>query len=176
QADRLARQLDIAVDFRIIPVRGEYYQLPAERRDLVRHLVYTVPAPDMPFLGVHITPMIDGRITVGPNAVFALRRGGAPLWRDITDSFGFPGFWRMGARHWRYALSEARHSLSRRSYLKAVSKYCPQLKVEDLLPYPPGVRAQAVARDGSLLHDFVFAQSARSLHVCNAPSPAATSA
>jgi L-2-hydroxyglutarate oxidase len=185
QADRLARALNIAVDFRIIPVRGEYYQLPDHRRELVQRLIYPVPTPELPFLGVHITPMIDGSITVGPNAVFAWRResyGGAEgfRWReslgDAAESLGFPGFWRMGCKYWRFALDEAVNSLSKRGYVKAVQKYCPELGVEDLLPYPAGVRAQAVTRDGSLVHDFLFAESPRSLHVCNAPSPAATSA
>lgn len=184
QSDRLARQLGIAIDFRIIPVRGEYYQLPAHRRDLVRHLIYPVPAPGMPFLGVHITPLIDGRISVGPNAVFTWRREsylGGPfrwreLWRDARDSLAFSGFWRMGMRNWRFALTEAHNSWSKRAYLAAVRKYCPELRLEDLEAYPAGVRAQAVAQDGSLIHDFLFAESARSLHVCNAPSPAASSA
>jgi L-2-hydroxyglutarate oxidase len=185
QSDRLARALGIAVDFRIIPVRGEYYQLPEHRRDLVQRLIYPVPAPDMPFLGVHITPMINGTITVGPNAVFAWRReayddmekpGRGRFLRDAMDSASFPGFWRMGAKYWRFALEEAVNSLSKRGYLKAVRKYCPELGVEDLQPYPAGVRAQAVRRDGTLMHDFLFAESPRTLHVCNAPSPAATSA
>lgn len=184
-SDRLARALGIPVDFRIVPVRGEYYQLPERRHDLVQRLIYPVPVPEMPFLGVHITPMIDGSITVGPNAVFAWRReayddGQASSWRqflrDTGDSIGFSGFWRMGGRYWRFALEEAVNSRSKRGYLKAVRKYCPELGVEDLQPYPAGVRAQAVARDGTLVHDFLFAESPRSLHVCNAPSPAATSA
>ncbi|MCW8196135.1 L-2-hydroxyglutarate oxidase [Proteobacteria bacterium 005FR1] len=185
QSDRLARMLDLAVDFRIIPVRGEYYRLPEHRRDLVRRLIYPVPAPDMPFLGVHITPMIDGTITVGPNAVFAWRREayddigkerpGRSV-RDAVDSVTFSGFWRMGGKYWRFALGEAINSLSKRGYLKSVHKYCPELGVEDLQAYPAGVRAQAVTRDGSLVHDFLFAESPRTLHVCNAPSPAATSA
>ncbi|MEX1031989.1 MAG: L-2-hydroxyglutarate oxidase [Cellvibrionaceae bacterium] len=176
QADRLARELGIKIDFRIIPVRGEYYQLPARRPTLVERLIYPVPAPDMPFLGVHITPMTDGRITLGPNAVFAWRREAGGGWRDVRESFAFPGFWRMGAKYWRFALAETYNSLSRRAYLSTVQKYCPQLTLRDLLPHPSGVRAQAVANDGSLIHDFLFAESPRSLHVCNAPSPAATSA
>lgn len=184
QADRLARQLGIALDFRIIPVRGEYYQLPAHRQSLVQHLIYPVPVPGVPFLGVHITPMVDGRVTLGPNAVFALRRegygGGSFRWRessrDAWDSFAFPGFWRMGMKYWRFALAEARNSLSKRGYLAAVRKYCPELGLNDLQPYPAGLRAQAVGKDGALIDDFLFAESARSLHVCNAPSPAATSA
>ncbi|MGQ9425476.1 L-2-hydroxyglutarate oxidase [Gilvimarinus sp. F26214L] len=187
QADRLARAMGLPVDFRIIPVRGEYYQLPPEKRALVRHLIYPVPAPDMPFLGVHLTPMVDGRLTVGPNAVFAWRRenyghgtgaegGWRQSFRDAGDSLGFPGFWRMAARHWRFALEEARNSRSRSAYLEVVRRYCPELTEADLQPSPPGIRAQAVTRDGALVHDFLFAESARSLHVCNAPSPAATSA
>lgn len=183
QSDRLARQLGIAIDFRIIPVRGEYYQLPEHRRTLVKHLVYPVPVPGVPFLGVHITPMMDGRITVGPNAVFGLRREGysasnrhwKELWRDAGESLTFPGFWRMGFKYWRFALQEAGNSHFKRGYLGSVRKYCPQLGLRDLQPYPAGIRAQAVARNGSLIDDFLFAESPRSLHVCNAPSPAATS-
>lgn len=183
QSDRLARQTGIHLDFRIVPVRGEYYQLPEDRHGLVQHLIYPVPVPGVPFLGVHLTPMINGRITVGPNAVFAWRREGytdldsprGKFWRDARDSLAFPGFWRMGLKYWRFALAEGWNSRFKGAYLARVRKYCPQLTAADLQPYPAGIRAQAVARDGSLIQDFLFAESPRSLHVCNAPSPAATS-
>ena len=179
-ADRVARMAGIAIDFRIIPYRGEYYRLPASKSDIVRHLVYPIPDPELPFLGVHLTRMIDGSVTVGPNAVQGWKREGygrfnfSPL--DTSEMFGFPGFWRALSAHFLTGLGEMRDSLWKRGYLKRVRKYCPELGLEDLRPHPAGVRAQAVLRDGSQVHDFLFAESARSLHVCNAPSPAATSA
>jgi L-2-hydroxyglutarate oxidase len=179
-ADRLAGMTGIAVDFRIIPFRGEYYRLPPSRSNLTRHLIYPIPDPELPFLGVHITKMVDGSVTVGPNAVLGWKRegyGGVNLnLKDSLQMLGFPGFWGVAKKNLRAGLSEYRDSLSKRGYLKRITKYCPALTVADLLPYPAGVRAQAVTRDGGLIHDFLFAESARSLHVCNAPSPAATSA
>jgi L-2-hydroxyglutarate oxidase len=179
-ADRLAGMTGIPVDFRIIPFRGEYYRLPPSRSNLTRHLIYPIPDPELPFLGVHITKMVDGSVTVGPNAVLGWKRegyGGVNLnLKDSLQMLGFPGFWGVAKKNLRAGLSEYRDSLSKRGYLKRITKYCPALTVADLLPYPAGVRAQAVTRDGGLIHDFLFAESARSLHVCNAPSPAATSA
>ncbi|MES1951447.1 hydroxyglutarate oxidase [Salinisphaera sp. S4-8] len=179
-ADRLVRMLDITPDFIICPFRGEYYRLRAARRDLVRHLIYPVPEPGMPFLGVHLTPMIDGSITVGPNAVLATAREGYRL-RDVNmgdtaELLAFAGVRRMLARHIRPGLHELRNALSKRAYLARVQRYCPQLELDDLEAHPAGVRAQAVARDGSLIGDFKFVDTPRTLHVCNAPSPAATSA
>ncbi len=179
-ADRLARMCGIDVDFRIVPFRGEYYRLPTSKNDIVRHLIYPVPDPSLPFLGVHLTRMIGGYVTVGPNAVLALSREGY-RWRDISvpdlfDMARFPGFWRMLRTNASAGFSEVRNSIIRQSYLALCRKYCPSLERADLTPYPAGVRAQAVMRDGSLVHDFLIRQSARSLHVCNAPSPAATSA
>lgn len=179
-ADRLAAMCGIDLDFRIVPFRGEYFRLPASKSDLVRHLIYPVPDPALPFLGVHLTRMIDGSITVGPNAVLALAREGY-RWRDIDlgDLAGlaaFGGTWRMLARNARSAFDEIRNSLWRRGYLALCREYCPELGEDDLQPYPAGVRAQAVMADGSMVHDFLIRRSRRSLHVCNAPSPAATSA
>lgn len=179
-ADRTTRMLGIETDFQIIPFRGEYYQLPAKYNDIVNHLIYPIPDPDLPFLGVHLTRMIDGSVTVGPNAVQGWKRegyGGINIsLRDIWDMVRFAGFWNVLRNHWKTGLIETKNSWYKPGYLKQVQKYCPQLTVEDLQPYPAGVRAQAVMKDGSLVHDFLFAQSPRSLHVCNAPSPAATSA
>jgi L-2-hydroxyglutarate oxidase len=172
--------MGIPIDFQIVPFRGEYYRLPTTRNRLIRHLVYPIPDPELPFLGVHLTRMIDGSVTVGPNAVLGWKREGyARLNLDVKDSLemlGFPGFWKVARDNLRSGLCEYRDSLFRAGYLKRVARYCPCLRLADLLPYPAGIRAQAVMRDGSLVHDFLFAESPRSLHVCNAPSPAATSA
>ena len=180
QADRLARLAGLRPEFRIVPFRGEYYRLPPSRSGLVRHLIYPVPDPDLPFLGVHLTRTIEGGVTVGPNAVLGLSREGyrklSFAMHDVRDYATFPGMWRMARANVRTGLRELRNSLSRRGYLRDCRKYAPDLTVEDLLPEPAGIRAQAVRRDGTLVHDFLFLESERMLHVCNAPSPAATSA
>lgn len=179
-ADRLARMCDIELDFQIIPFRGEYFRLPAAKNDIVKHLIYPVPDPTLPFLGVHLTRMIGGYVTVGPNAVLALAREGYGWSRinphDLWEMVQFGGFWSMLRDNAKSGLSEFRNSLWRRAYLELCRKYCPELSLGDLEPYPAGVRAQAVMADGTLVHDFLIRRSARSLHVCNAPSPAATSA
>lgn len=179
-ADRVAKMLGIDIDFQIIPYRGEYYQLPTKYNDIVNHLIYPIPNPDLPFLGVHLTRMIDGSVTVGPNAVQGFKREGYGKLnfslRDTLQMLLFKGFWKVTRKHLRSGLMETKNSWYKRGYLKRVQKYCPQLKVSDLQSYPTGIRAQAVLSDGSLVHDFLFAESPRSLHVCNAPSPAATSA
>ena len=178
-ADRLAAMMGIAIDFRIIPFRGEYYRLHAKHNQLVTHLIYPIPDPELPFLGVHLTRMIDGSVTIGPNAVVGWKREGyGKLNLNVADSLAmitFPGFWHVVRSHLRSGLHEIWDSLYKSGYLKRVKRYCPSLTINDLYPYPAGVRAQAVNRDGSLVHDFLFAESERSLHVCNAPSPAATS-
>ncbi len=179
-ADRILVMLGIAPDFRIIPFRGEYYQLPQSYNHIVSHLIYPIPDPDLPFLGVHLTRMIDGSVTVGPNAVVGWKREGYGRFnfslRDSLDNLTYPGFWRVMQTNLRSGLGEMKNSLWKRGYLELVRKYCPQLALTDLRPYPAGIRAQAVMADGGLVHDFLFAESPRSLHVCNAPSPAATSA
>ena len=172
-ADRTTRMLGIETDFQIIPFRGEYYQLPEKYNNIVNHLIYPIPDPELPFLGVHLTRMIDGSVTVGPNAVQGWKREGYGKINislsDIWDMVKFSGFWKVLKAHFKTGLVETYNSWWKPGYLKLVQKYCPQLKVEDLKAYPAGIRAQAV-------HDFLFAESKRSLHVCNAPSPAATSA
>jgi len=179
-ADRMVRMLGLAPAFRIIPFRGEYFLLPPRHNRIVNHLIYPIPDPDLPFLGVHLTRMIDGSVTVGPNAVLAFKREGYRKrdfsLREVTEMLSYPGLPRMLARNVKPALMEMKNSLFRRGYLEQVRKYCPQLTLDDLKPYPAGVRAQAVARDGSLVDDFLFVNSLRALVVCNAPSPAATSA
>ena len=179
-ADRVTRMLDIDIDFQIVPFRGEYYRLPERMNDIVGHLIYPIPDPDLPFLGVHLTRMIDGSVTVGPNAVQGWKREGygrinvSP--RDVKDMMMFPGFWKVLFGNLRAGIAEMWDSIWKPGYLKRVQKYCPSIRLRDLEPYPAGIRAQAVLRDGTLVHDFLIAQSPRSLHVCNAPSPAATSA
>ncbi|WP_278260976.1 L-2-hydroxyglutarate oxidase [Nocardia sp. AG03] len=180
QADRLARTAGIRTDFRIVPFRGEYYRLPAARADLVSTLIYPVPDPALPFLGVHLSPTIDGELTVGPNAVLGLSREGYRKGsvnpRDAREALGFPGLRRVARAHLRTGARELRNSLFKRGYLAECRKYCPELTVEDLLPHRAGIRAQAVLRDGTLVHDFLIERTPRSIHVLNAPSPAATSA
>jgi L-2-hydroxyglutarate oxidase len=168
------------VSHRIVPFRGEYFSLPARLNQVVKTLIYPVPDPELPFLGIHLTRMIDGSVTVGPNAVLGFarekyRRFGFDL-RDTADWASFPGLWKTLARNWRSASVELRNSLWRGGYLAECRKYCPSLTLADLQPHPAGIRAQAVMRDGSLAHDFVFVGNDLQLHVCNAPSPAATSA
>ncbi len=179
-ADRISKMLGIDHGFKIIPFRGEYYQLPDEMSGVIRHLIYPIPDPAMPFLGVHLTRMINGTITVGPNAVLGWKREGYKTlnvsFRDVWDMLSFPGFWRVIANNLNSGLKELKNSLWKLGYLKQVRKFYPKIEMSDLRPYPVGIRAQAVLNDGTLVHDFLFSESARSLHVCNAPSPAATSA
>ena len=180
QADRLARAAGLEVDFRIVPFRGEYFRLRSEQSDLVRRLIYPVPNPELPFLGVHLTRMIGGYITVGPNAVLGLSREGYSHFslslKDAAETLRYPGFWRLARKHWRSGYREIGGSLFKSRYLRECQKYCPELQLEDLQPYPAGIRAQVVLADGTLVHDFLFADTPRMVHVLNAPSPAATAA
>jgi len=179
-ADRVAKLLDIKINFQIIPFRGEYFRLKEKHNSLVKHLIYPIPDPDLPFLGVHLTKMIDGTITVGPNAVLGFKREGYGMFnfslRDTIQFLSFKGFYKVIKKNLKSGLYEMKNSIFKRGYLKEVQKYSPQIKLNDLVPYPAGIRAQAVLEDGTLVHDFLFAESERSIHVCNAPSPAATSA
>ena len=179
-ADRVAKLLDIKINFQIIPFRGEYFRLKEKHNSLVKHLIYPIPDPDLPFLGVHLTKMIDGTITVGPNAVLGFKREGYGMFnfslRDTIQFLSFKGFYQVVKKNLKSGLYEMKNSIFKRGYLKEVQKYSPQIKLNDLTPYPAGIRAQAVLEDGTLVHDFLFAESERSIHVCNAPSPAATSA
>jgi (S)-2-hydroxyglutarate dehydrogenase len=179
-ADRLAMMQGIDINFQVIPYRGEYYQLPPGKNDIVRHLIYPVPNPELPFLGIHLTRMIDGSVTVGPNALQGWKREGYGRvninLRDVFAMILFPGFWNALRKNLKTGLREFRNSISKRGYLKQIHKYCPSIEIDDLLPYRTGVRAMAVQRDGTLVDDFLLVESPRSLHVCNAPSPAATSA
>lgn len=180
QSDRLARLAGLKITHRIIPFRGEYFRLPPRFNDVVKSLIYPVPDPNLPFLGIHLTRMIDGSVTVGPNAVVGLAREGyaksAVNLRDVLDYALFPGFWRILAAHPGATFTELRNSLFKAGYLEQCRKYCPELTADDLGPCEAGIRAQAVQSDGTLVHDFLFVETDRMLHVCNAPSPAATSA
>ncbi|MEZ4457409.1 MAG: L-2-hydroxyglutarate oxidase, partial [Gemmatimonadales bacterium] len=178
QSDRVARMTGHAPAVRIVAFRGEYYRLKAERAELVRGLIYPVPDPALPFLGVHFTRGIDGAVEAGPNAVLALRREGY-RWsdislRDLADWATFGGFWRMAGRHWRTGLDEVRRSWSRARFARSLQALVPEVREEDLAPGGAGVRAQAVRADGGLESDFVFAEGRNVVHVLNAPSPAAT--
>ena len=179
-ADRVVRMLGIEPDFTICPFRGEYFRLPAQHNQIVNHLIYPIPDPTMPFLGVHLTRMIDGSVTVGPNAVLAWKREGYRK-TDVSLSDTLAMLRHRGIRqvlkdNLRPGLSEFKNSIYKKGYLQQVRKYCPSLTLADLEPYPAGVRAQAVSNDGKLVDDFLFVNTPRTVNVCNAPSPAATSA
>lgn len=179
QADRLATMAGLEPDFQMVPFRGEYYRLPASKNDIVSSLIYPCPDPDLPFLGVHLTLMMDGGVTVGPNAVMGFAREGYPHWsmnvRDIKDFATYKGFWKLVPSVMKTGLVEMKNSAYKPGYLKLVTKYAPELTVDDLTPEPAGIRAQAVMKDGSMAEDFLFMETRRMVHVCNAPSPAATS-
>ncbi len=177
-ADRLARAAGIRTDFLIVPFRGEYFELKADRRQLVRNLVYPVLDPDFPFLGVHLTRMIDGAVHAGPNAVMALSREGyrkadvSP--RDTLEALAYGGFWRLARRHFRQGVREMHRSVSREAFARSLQRLVPEVSARDLVPSRAGVRAQALTPAGDMVDDFLFAEGRRTLHVCNAPSPAAT--
>ncbi|MEU8752160.1 L-2-hydroxyglutarate oxidase [Streptomyces chartreusis] len=174
--DEVARLTGDEPEVRIVPFRGEYYSL--ARPELVRGLVYPVPDPAFPFLGVHLTRGIDGGVHIGPNAVPALAREGYD-WgvvrpREVGTTLAWPGAWRMARRHWRYGAGELRRSVSKAAFTVAVRRLLPAVTSDDLVPSAAGVRAQAVLRDGSLVDDFLISEGPRAVHVLNAPSPAAT--
>jgi (S)-2-hydroxyglutarate dehydrogenase len=178
-ADRLAVAAGADPDPRIVPIRGAYLRLVPERRDLVRSLIYPVPDPSLPFLGVHLTRHIDGEVTIGPTALIAGARDAYRLRRvrrrDLLDTLAWPGTWRMLARWWRTGVAELRLAARPSSLVRAAARYVPELRDADVLPGFAGVRAQALGRDGRLVDDFVLSATPRALHVRNAPSPAATS-
>ena len=179
-ADRIVRMLGIKPKFKICPFRGEYYLLKPEHNQVVNHLIYPIPDPSMPFLGVHLTRMIDGTVTVGPNAVLAWKREGYKKTdislKDSIEALTYPGILKVLKDNLRPGLIEMKNSIFKGGYLKEVNKYCPIIKKSDLGAYPAGVRAQAVSEDGKLVDDFLFVKTKRTINVCNAPSPAATSA
>jgi L-2-hydroxyglutarate oxidase len=178
QSDRVAQRCGVQPEVQITPFRGEYYQLVPERRHLVRNLIYPVPDPRFPFLGVHFTRMVHGEVEAGPNAVLALKREGYRhrdvSVRDIGQMIRYPGFWNMVKRYWKTGMGELYRSLSKQAFLRALQRLIPELRSEDIRPAGAGVRAQALGRDGSLVDDFSIVSAPRMVHVLNAPSPAAT--
>ena len=168
-SDRLARMAGAPADPRIVPFRGSYLRLLPEKRSLVRSLIYPVPDPSLPFLGVHLSRHVDGEVSLGPTAL---------MWpgRRLGWALAWPGTWRMARRWWRTGVTEARHAVDRRALARAAAAYVPEIEAADLRPWFAGVRAQALGRDGRLVDDFVVHETERALHVRNAPSPAATSA
>jgi (S)-2-hydroxyglutarate dehydrogenase len=177
-SDRVSRMAGDEPGVMIVPFRGEYYDLVPERAGLVRALIYPVPDPRFPFLGVHFTRRITGKVDAGPNAVFALAREGYRhrdiSLRDLISSLAFPGFWRMARRNWRNGFDEFRRSLSKPLFVRALQRLLPEVSEKDLVPGGSGVRAQALKPDGTLVDDFQFLPSGKVLHVLNVPSPAAT--
>lgn len=178
-ADRVAGMMGTDAGVRIVPFRGEYYSIRPERSDLVNGLIYPVPDPAMPFLGVHFTRRIGGGVEAGPNAVLALAREGYGKLsfnlRDMLGTVGFPGFWKMSATHWKTGLSEQYRSLSKPTFLRSLQRLVPDIGMDDLTEPGAGVRAQAVDRSGRLLQDFSIVQAPGAIHVLSAPSPGATS-
>ncbi|MFG1900884.1 L-2-hydroxyglutarate oxidase [Micromonospora carbonacea] len=178
-ADRISRLAGVPTPVRIVPFRGEYYELTPQRRGLVRGLIYPVPDPQFPFLGVHLTKMIDGSVHAGPNAVLATAREGYS-WgrfspRDVWDELTYRGLWALGRRHFRYGLAEVARSLSKARFAASLARLVPELTPADIVRAGAGVRAQAILPDGGLVDDFLIVAADRQVHVLNAPSPAATS-
>jgi len=179
QSDRVARMCGVDPGVRIVPFRGEYYELVPARQFLVKNLIYPVPDPSFPFLGVHFTRMIEGGIEAGPNAVLAFKREGYQKsdirLRDLADTLGYTGFWRMAGRFWKTGMGEMWRSFSKHAFVKALQRLLPELRAEDVVASGSGVRAQAMDPSGKLLDDFHVVRGPRMIHVLNAPSPAATS-
>jgi L-2-hydroxyglutarate oxidase len=178
QSDRVTRLGGANPEAKIIPFRGEYYELREASRHLVKHMVYPVPNPDFPFLGVHFTRLVGGAIHAGPNAVLALKREGYAKGdldiRDLAEVLAYPGFWRLAARHFRVGIGEVVRSHSKAAFVKSLRKLVPEIEEDDLEPSRAGVRAQALLPDGTLVDDFLLVEKPNALHVLNAPSPAAT--
>jgi len=176
--DRIARASGVASGPRVVPFRGEYYVLKPEATHLCRHLIYPVPDPNFPFLGVHFTRMVEGGVECGPNAVLAFAREGYTFGtvdlRDLVETLGYGGFHRLALKHWRSGLGEMWRSLSKAAFVKSLQRLVPEIRSEQIVPAPAGVRAQAVNRDGSMVDDFQILEAEGVVHVLNAPSPAAT--
>ncbi len=177
-SDRLAKMDGVDPQAQIVPFRGEYYELKPEKRYLVKHLIYPVPDPQFPFLGVHYTRMIDGNIHCGPNAVLALKREGYH-WgdislRDTVETLTYKGFWKLAKKNWKEGFREMYRSLSKAAFTRSLQLLIPEVQEDDLVPSHAGVRAQALMHDGKMIDDFLIVQGEGSVHVCNAPSPAAT--
>lgn len=178
-SDKIAAMTNPKLDVRIIPFRGEYYYLSDEAKSLVKHLIYPVPDPNFPFLGVHFTRMIEGGVEAGPNAVFAFKREGYTKtsinMKELWESLSWPGFRKVATRYWKTGMGEYYRSFSKSAFTKALQALVPEIKEKDLIPAGAGVRAQACDRFGGLIDDFAFLEKQSIIHVLNAPSPAATS-
>ena len=178
QSDRIAAICGLKTDVQIIPFRGEYFKIKKEKEYLVKNLIYPVPDPRFPFLGVHFTRMVNGGIEAGPNAVLAFKREGYNFkdfsLKDISEMINFPGFWKMGRKYYKTGFHEFYRSLSKPAFVSALQKLIPEINEDDVSPYKAGVRAQAVDKNGNLLDDFRIVESGNMVHILNAPSPAAT--
>ena len=178
-ADKLSKLTNPENDFIIVPFRGEYFKLKQEKKNLVKNLIYPVPDPNFPFLGVHFTRMIDGNVEAGPNAVLAFKREGYQFsdfnFSETLETFTYPGFWKIAAKYGKTGLGEIYRSLSKKAFTKALQKLMPEIQEDDLVPGGAGVRAQALSKNGQLIDDFDLLKKGNIIHVRNAPSPAATS-
>lgn len=178
QSDRVAKMTGYNPDLRIVPFRGEYFKLKPEKRNLVKHLIYPVPNPNFPFLGVHFTRMIGGEVDAGPNAVLSFKREGYKKTdfnlKDFSEVMGYGGFWKLASKYMKEGMEEMVRSFSKARFVKSLQELIPEITEDDLVPGPSGVRAQALKSDGGLVDDFHVIVGKRSVHVCNAPSPAAT--
>ena len=177
-SDRVAALSEVEAGAKVVPFRGEYYELEPERRYLVRNLIYPVPDPNFPFLGVHFTRSVEGGVEAGPNAVLGLAREGYKKTdlntRDLTETLSYPAFWRLVGRNWRTGAGEIWRSLSKKAFVRGLRRLVPEVEEDDLVPTEAGVRAQALMKDGALMDDFLIVEGERSVNVLNAPSPAAT--
>ena len=177
-SDRVAALSRVEAGAKVVPFRGEYYELKPERRYLVRNLIYPVPDPNFPFLGVHFTRSVEGGVEAGPNAVLSLAREGYKKTdlnaRDLAETLSYPAFWRLVGRNWRTGVGEIWRSLSKKAFVRGLRRLVPEVEEDDLVPTEAGVRAQALMKDGALIDDFLIVEGERSVHVLNAPSPAAT--
>lgn len=178
QSDRVAQSAGIESPVKIVPFRGEYYELTDQARHKVKGLIYPLPNPEFPFLGVHFTKMVHGGVECGPNAVFAFKREGYSKTsfnlNDTIDTINFPGFWKLTSKHWKMGIDEYYRSFSKKGFLKNLQKLIPSVRLQDIVPSPAGVRAMALQPNGDILDDFYFETSENQIHVLNAPSPAAT--
>ncbi|MEM9539143.1 MAG: L-2-hydroxyglutarate oxidase [Cyanobacteria bacterium P01_E01_bin.42] len=177
-SDRLTQMSGMQPQAKIVPFRGEYYELKPEKRYLVKGLIYPVPNPEFPFLGVHFTRMIDGSVHAGPNAVLSLKREGYQKTdinlADVAEMFAYPGLWKLVAKHGKEGIKEIIRSFSKAAFVRSLQQLIPEVQAEDVIPTHAGVRAQALKPNGALVDDFLILQENRKMHVCNAPSPAAT--
>lgn len=177
-SDRVAQLGNVNPEAKIVPFRGEYYELTPEKSYLVKTLIYPVPNPNFPFLGVHFTRMIDGSVHAGPNAVLSFKREGYKKtdfnFKDLLETITYPGFWKLAAKHADMGIEEMIRSFSKAAFVKSLQRLIPEVKSEDLIVSPAGVRAQALKQNGELVDDFLIVEGTNAMHVCNAPSPAAT--